>query len=405
MLVYEGIKSSFIGDVDLNKIADKIHDKFQEAFKKKTTISEYNSWKQSMYRMRGVLADDGIPDNAGVAIEFNIPHTSNRIDFLLSGYNDKGENSIMIIELKQWSEAKAVEGKDGIVTTFLGGGIRETTHPSYQAYSYASLINHFNQDVYEKNVNLHPCAFLHNYELNNEDPIYADQYQVYIEKAPLFGSEDFEKLRTFIKKFIVEGDEKEGLYIIENGKIKPSKMLQDSFTSVLKGNEEFVLIDSQKIIFEEALRIGINSNLNSEKQVLIVDGGPGTGKSVLAINLLQQFLSRSMNTFYVTKNSAPREVFKSMLKIDKLSGMNNLFKGSGQFIDTEANYFDVLIVDESHRLNEKSGLFANLGENQIKEIINASKFSIFFIDENQKVTLKDIGSVDEIEKYAKHYNA
>lgn len=405
MLVYEGIKSSFIEDVDLNKIADKIYQKYQEVFKKNTSQAEINSWRESMLRMRGVLADNNIPNNSGVAIEFNIPHTSNRIDFLLSGYNSKKENSIIIVELKQWSSAKAVEGKDGVVSTFLGGSVRETTHPSYQAYSYASLIQHYNQSVYEQNVNLHPCAFLHNYELGFDDPIYGTQYAEYIKKAPLFGYNDFEKLRNFIKNYITEGDNKEGLYIIENGKIKPSKMLQDSFTSVLKGNEEFVLVDSQKIIFEEAIRLGVNSHLNDEKNVLIVEGGPGTGKSVLAINLLQQFLSRSMNTFYVTKNSAPREVFKTMLKIDKLNGMNNLFKGSGSFIDSELNSFDTLIVDEAHRLNQKSGLFANLGENQIKEIIKASKFSIFFIDENQRVTLKDVGSVNEIEKYAKYYNA
>lgn len=405
MLVYEGIKSDFIEDVDLNRITDKLYQKFRDVFHHGVGESEVNSWKESMLRMRGVLADNEIPNNSGVAIEFNIPHTSNRIDFLLSGYDTNKKNSIIIVELKQWTHCNAVEGKDGIVSTITGKALRETAHPSYQAWSYASLINNYNQDVYDRNVGLHPCVFLHNYDLNDEDPIYSEQYKTYINEAPMFGSKDFEKLRNFIKRHITEGDNKEGLYIIENGKIKPSKMLQDAFSSVLKGNKEFILIDDQKVIFEEALRIGINTHLNEEKNVLIVEGGPGTGKSVLAINLLRQFLNRSMNSFYVTKNSAPREVFKTKLKIDKLSGMNNLFKGSGSFYDCGSNSFDVLIVDEAHRLNEKSGLFLNLGENQVKEIINASRFSIFFIDENQRVTLKDCGSISEIKKYAKYYNA
>ena len=405
MLVYEGIKSSFINDVDLNLITDKILKRFKEVFHRSTGESEVNSWRESTLRMRGVLADSAIPDNAGVAIEFNIPHTSNRIDFLLSGYDARKKNSIIIIELKQWTHANAVEGKDGIVSTFTGRAIREVTHPSYQAWSYASLIDSYNQDVYDKNVSLHPCAFLHNYSLSDDDPLNSEQYKDYINAAPMFGSKDFEKLRDFIKKYVIEGDDKEGLYIIENGKIKPSKMLQDSFSSVLKGNKEFVLIDDQKVIFEEALKIGVNAHINNEKNVLIVEGGPGTGKSVLAINLLKQFLNRSFNAFYVTKNSAPREVFKAKLKIDRMSGLNNLFKGSGCFYECEPNSFDVLIVDEAHRLNKKSGLFSNLGENQIKEIINSSLFSIFFIDENQRVTLKDNGSIDEIKKYAKYYNA
>lgn len=405
MLVYESIKSNFVNDVDLNQITDKILNKFKEVFHRGTSESEINSWRESMLRMRGVLADKDIPDTTGVAIEFNIPHTSKRIDFLLSGFDKNKNNSIIIIELKQWTHADAVLDKDGIVSTVTGKALREVPHPSYQAWSYASLINSYNQDVYNRNVGLHPCAFLHNYDLTEGDPINSEQYKCYIDVAPMFGSKDFEKLRNFIKKYITEGDDKEGLYIIENGKIKPSKMLQDSFSSVLKGNKEFVLIDNQKVIYEEALRIGVNSHLEGKKNVLIVEGGPGTGKSVLAINLLKQFLNRGFNSFYVTKNSAPREVFKAKLKIDKMSGLNNLFKGSGSFYDCESNSFDVLIVDEAHRLNKKSGRFSNLGENQIKEIINASKFSIFFIDENQRVTLKDIGSIAEIKKYANYYDA
>lgn len=405
MLVYESIKSNFVNDVDLNQITDKILNKFKEVFHRGTSESEINSWRESMLRMRGVLADKDIPDTTGVAIEFNIPHTSKRIDFLLSGFDKNKNNSIIIIELKQWTHADAVLDKDGIVSTVTGKALREVPHPSYQAWSYASLINSYNQDVYNRNIGLHPCAFLHNYDLTEGDPINSEQYKCYIDVAPMFGSKDFEKLRNFIKKYITEGDDKEGLYIIENGKIKPSKMLQDSFSSVLKGNKEFVLIDNQKVIYEEALRIGVNSHLEGKKNVLIVEDGPGTGKSVLAINLLKQFLNRGFNSFYVTKNSAPREVFKAKLKIDKMSGLNNLFKGSGSFYDCESNSFDVLIVDEAHRLNKKSGRFSNLGENQIKEIINASKFSIFFIDENQRVTLKDIGSIAEIKKYANYYDA
>ena len=95
MLVYEGIKSGFINDVDLNLITDKILNRFKEVFHRSTGESEVNSWRESMLRMRGVLADKDIPDNAGVAIEFNIPHTSNRIDFLLSGYDENKNNSII----------------------------------------------------------------------------------------------------------------------------------------------------------------------------------------------------------------------------------------------------------------------------------------------------------------------
>lgn len=405
MLVYEGIKSSFIDDVNLNKIVGKIYDKYKQFFGR-TSESQLNSWKNSMQYMRGVLDDREIPDNAGVAIEFNIPTTSKRIDFILSGRDGNKKDSVIIIELKQWENCNAVEGKDGIVSTFTGGGIREVTHPSYQAMSYANLIKDFNETVQLDEIGLYPCAFLHNYDLRDDDPICSSQYQDYIKEAPMFGTNDFEKLRRFIKKYIVEGDDRELLYKIENGRIKPSKRLQDSLAKMLQGNREFNMIDEQKVIYEDAIRMVIDTLASNSKNVLVVQGGPGTGKSVLAINLLVEFTKRNMTSFYVTKNAAPRAVFRDKLKGSfKMTYINNLFQGSGQFTEAEKNEIDCLIVDEAHRLNAKSGMFQNLGENQIKEIINASNFSVFFIDEDQKVTLKDIGSIDEIKKYANELGA
>ena len=405
MLVYEGIKSGFIDDVNLNRIVDKIYDRYKQFFGK-TSESQLNSWKNSMQYMRGVLDDNEIPDNAGVAIEFNIPTTSKRIDFILSGRDNNRKDSVIIIELKQWETCTAVEGKDGIVSTFTGGGVREVAHPSYQALSYANLIKDFNETVQLDDIGLYPCAFLHNYDLRDTDPICSSQYQEYIKEAPMFGSNDFEKLRRFIKKYIVEGDDRELLYKIENGRIRPSKRLQDSLSKMLQGNKEFNMIDEQKVIYEDAIRMAIDTVSSNDKNVLVVQGGPGTGKSVLAINLLVELTKRNMTCFYVTKNAAPRAVFRDKLKgTFKMSYINNLFQGSGQFTEAEKNEVNVLVVDEAHRLNAKSGMFQNLGENQIKEIINAANFSIFFIDEDQKVTLKDIGSVDEIKKYANELGA
>ena len=96
MLVYEGIKTDFIDDVDLNLITDKISEKYQEHFGR-SGQAQINSWTESMLRMRGILSDPEIPGNCGVAIEYNIPTTSKRIDFLLSGRNDSDNEIIVII--------------------------------------------------------------------------------------------------------------------------------------------------------------------------------------------------------------------------------------------------------------------------------------------------------------------
>lgn len=78
-----------------------------------------------------------------------------------------------------------------------------------------------------------------------------------------------------------------------------------------------------------------------------------------------------------------------------------MFKGSGSYIDAEPNIVDVVICDEGHRLTAKTQLGPKVaGENQVKEIINAALCSVFFIDERQRVTLQDIGSVGEIKRWA-----
>jgi DUF2075 family protein len=407
MLVYEGIKSKFINDVDLGIIADKIRNKYIEVVKKRPSAPEFNSWKNSMQYMRGVLSDIDIPNNTGIAIEYNIPPTGCRIDFMMSGYN-KNKSSVVIIELKQWDKATEVKDMNGIykVNTFIGGGLRDVNHPSYQAMTYANLIRDYNESVQLKDINVIPCAYLHNYYFEDDDTLLSDDYKEYTDQAPLFGHSDVIKLRDFIKKYIEDGDDGDILYEIDNGRIRPSKMLQDSLRNMLKGNKEFYMIDNQKIVYEYALRNAIDTVSANDKNVMIVRGGPGTGKSVLAVNLLVELNNRNMTCFYVTKNAAPRSVYASKLRGDYTQTyINHLFQSSGNFIDEERNKLDCLVVDEAHRLNAKSGMFQNKGENQIKEIINAAKFSIFFIDENQKVTLKDIGSEDLIRKFAKEQGA
>lgn len=407
MLVYEGIKSGFIDDVDLGIIADKIRNKYIEVVKKRPSVPEFNSWKNSMQYMRGVLSDSEIPNNTGIAIEYNIPPTGCRIDFMMSGYN-KDKSNVVIIELKQWDKATEVGEMDGIykINTYTGGGMRDVNHPSYQAMTYANLIKDYNEAVQLKDINVVPCAYLHNYYFEDDDTLKSNTYKEYTDKAPLFGHNDVVNLRNFIKRYIETGDDGNILYEIDHGRIRPSKMLQDSLRNMLKGNKEFYMIDNQKIVYEYALRNAIDTVSRNEKNVMIVRGGPGTGKSVLAVNLLVELNNRNMTCFYVTKNAAPRSVYSSKLRGDfTQTYINHLFQGSGSFIDEERNKLDCLIVDEAHRLNAKSGMFQNKGENQIKEIINAAKFSVFFIDENQKVTLKDIGSEDLIKKFANEAGA
>jgi len=402
MIVYQGNKQDFGEHVILNKIDSVILDFYKKNLGRSTSQSEIASWRSSMQYMNNVLLDPEIRIDLGVVIEYQVPQTSKRIDFIITGQNEQQKSFAILVELKQWEKAQLTD-KDAVVATYVGGKVREVSHPSYQAWSYASLLNGFNEAVYTNNIQLVPCAYLHNYA--NDQIINHTFYSSHIEKAPLFLKDDVANLRSFIKKFIRFGDKENIILKIENGRIKPSKALADSLSQMLKGNQEFILIDDQKVVYETAISLALRSS-ESKKNVLIVEGGPGTGKSVVAINLLVELTKKGLFSQYVSKNAAPRTVYEAKLKgTFKKTEISNLFSGSGAFIACEQNRFDALIVDEAHRLNEKSGMFRNLGENQIKEIISASKFAIFFIDENQKVTLQDIGQKEEIQKWAEKFDA
>ncbi|MCB2216990.1 MAG: DUF2075 domain-containing protein [Desulfobulbaceae bacterium] len=385
-----------------NDIGGIIFDAFQTATGKQTSESEIRSWVNSLQYMDRVLNDDEIPQDAGVAIEYHLPQTSKRIDFILTGQDMYRREAAVLVELKQWQKAELTQS-DAVVITRFKHGCAETLHPSYQAWSYKRLLQDFNQTVQEEHIELYPCAYLHNY---TDDGVITHQfYRDHIERAPLFLKPDALKLQQFIKTHVKYGDTTRIMYRIEHGKIKPSKNLADELASMLKGNREFVLIDDQKVVFEKAKRLARQASEHAKK-VLIVEGGPGTGKSVLAINLLVALTEKELVVQYVTRNSAPRMVYEAKLTGSfKKSHISNMFSSSGRFHALQANSFDCLVVDEAHRLNEKSGMFSHLGENQVKEIINTSKLSVFFIDEDQKVTLKDIGDKETFRTWAQNLGA
>lgn len=411
MIIYSGTLADFESDVDGGLLAEKLSAAVYEKMGRTTSRSEFSSWQNSLNHMYIVLGMSEVPKDAGIAVEYNIPYTGKRVDMIVAGTDDEGVGSAVVIELKQWMTAESVVEKDGIVKTMLGGSMNETTHPSFQAWSYVQVINDYNVCIQDGLLRLRPCAYLHNYDITDKDPLTDPAYNFYMAEAPLFGIRDKNKLREFIQTYIRHGDRNNVIEMIEGGKLRPSKSLQDCIVSMVKGNREFVMIDGQKIVFEEILEQSRRSKTDPLKRVIIVEGGPGTGKSVLAINLLAKLTDSGCLSAYVTKNSAPRNVYFRKLSEGKerlsrsVTSVKNMFKGSGAFTSSGKNDFDVLLVDESHRLVEKSGMFKNHGENQIKEIIKASKLSVFFIDESQRVTLDDIGTIENIERFARSCNA
>ena len=403
MIVYQASKSQFLQHALREDIEDIVSRQFRSAMGHGVAAAEIRAWKHSLLEMAKVLQDEEIPPDAGVAIEYQLPQSSKRIDFVITGEDAAARTKVVIVELKQWSESRRSE-KDAIVWARRGGRAGETEgpHPSYQAWSYAAYLEDFNGAVQEGEMALRPCAYLHNHPRDGE--IDHPHYSEHIARAPLFLARERARLQAFIREHVRHGDRRGALYTIEQGRIRPSKMLADAVVGLLQGKPEFVLLDDQKVAYETILQA--DARAATRKQVVIVQGGPGTGKSVVAINLLGALISRKRNARYVSKNAAPRAVYEA-----KLAGtftrtrIGNLFSGSGAFVSDEPDTYDTLIVDEAHRLNEKSGLYRNLGDNQIRELIRSARCTVFFIDDDQRVTVHDIGHTEELRARAREFDA
>jgi hypothetical protein len=251
MIVYQNTSGGFMKDVDSNRISDKIKEAyFNKTGKTKFADKEDNSWINSMEFMGKIIRRAEIEDDCGVLIEFGLPATSKRIDFILAGNDASGNKNFIIIELKQWKEAQTTTARDLVMTKYYGG--RPSAHPSYQASSYKLYLSDYNENVYNSTITPFSCAYLHNYPEGNPEPLRANVYEDITKDSRLYFKDDYQKLEAFIKKYVGKGKGKEILYQIESGNIKPSKKLINHVTVLFKGNKELVLLDEQKIAYEEA---------------------------------------------------------------------------------------------------------------------------------------------------------
>ena len=400
MLAYLANKAQFLEDAHI--IEDLVRDSVKENLGIGVSQNEYASWRNSLGNgMSHIIASPEIPDDAGIAIEYQINKLKNRIDFIVSGKDAQGEESIVIVELKQWTDVDYSELPEH-VNTFVGQKKRDVVHPSYQARSYASLLEMYNEYVYETPVRVQSCAYLHN--CPELEVVNDSRYEEALRNTPVFIKGQKSEIVSLIASHIKTGNGVELLRKIDAAPTRPSLQLAEAVSRMLQGKEAFVLIDDQKTVLESIVKAA-NDGLDGKKQVLIVRGGPGTGKSVVAINALSRLMGQRLIARYVTPNAAPRAVFEVNLKGAFKGGeIKELFSGSGSFTGIEESDFDILIVDEAHRLKLRTQ-YSKGGDNQIREVIHAAKTSVFFIDEAQKVTWKDIGEVSEIEKFAKSMKA
>lgn len=393
MLAYNKTYKEFCTDINRGQIISQI----QSALLRDFSESEKKSFRVSLSSVKNALSNVDIPSEAEVGLEFNVPLTNKRIDFIIAGEDDEHQQNVVIVELKQWEKVKHTDMSDIVLL-----GSEERVHPSWQAFSYGTTLTNFNEYIENNPINLFTCCFLHDYKSEYENEIKNEVYEEGLRKAPAFIEDEWLRFAEFVGRKIKNPTKTNLLYELSNGRIKPSKFLVDCLSNSLNGNDDIQLIGQQRIAFSNLKReIGIALKIN-ERKVIIVRGGAGTGKSLIALHLLGELHRKGKTAFYVAKSSYVKAAYYKKLTRDipDYKILRTLFRGSGDFHKDGFNtdkQFDCLIVDEAHRLTEKTKVsFMYYGNNQIKEIIHASKVSVFFIDETQQIDIKDYGTIENI---------
>jgi uncharacterized protein len=247
------MSDAFIVDTVRNQIAKKLADAFFEYYGYAAGKAEVASWGNSLRAMAQVVQYSDLTDH-GVIVEYELPSSSRRLDFLICGRDATYRDEAIIVELKQWSQCEPSDA-DGLVSTWVGGKNREVPHPSVQVGQYQQYLSDSHSAFYEGDepIALNACSYLHNYSIQSDDVLIAPKFAATIAQYPVFGSDAVDDLKDYLKGRLAVGKGREVLARIEQCKYRPSRKLMDYVADTIAGRSPWVLLDDQIVVFE---RIG-----------------------------------------------------------------------------------------------------------------------------------------------------
>jgi SOS-response transcriptional repressor LexA len=404
MRLYAGTSEQFIKDTVHNQIAEKLKDSFLNHHRYSPSPGEIQSWRNSLRAMAQVLQVAHLDDH-GVLLEYQLPLTSLRLDCMITGRDQKKLDNAVIVELKQWGACEAADGENEVITR-LGGAEREVLHPSAQVGRYSIILQDNHTAFHEEQpIGLNACTYLHNYFFQQEDVLLSAKFSRLLETFPLFSGDDVDKLAEYLLERLSKGEGLDVLRRIEDGRYRPSKKLMQHVANVIKGKPEYLLLDEQLIAYDSVLATARKGFIDRRKCAVIIKGGPGTGKSVIAINLMADLLKGGFNAQYATGSRAFTETLRKAIGVRGAIQV----KYFNSYGSAPYNAVDVLICDESHRIRTTSDNRFTKKEKrstlpQIEELIKASKVTVFLVDDRQVVRPGEIGSSQYILEHAQRLN-
>lgn len=413
MIIYEKTKREFIEDCSSANIKNILVQSFLNQGMSAPSNKETRGWYTSLRPMRDILKNSKIHDDVTIGLEYHLSY-GGRIDFLILGNNNLVDNkeNLVVVELKAWSEAAVYDENSPIaVKSDMCNGREPSKHPCYQAAQYKYDLESWNKTIQDNNIGIYPLGYCFNLDESYRETLTSEPYARW-NNIPLFLSGDDEEIRMseYLESIVkLPTISKTPLKDIDNGAYSPCKELVESLKDILNGKDKFFILrgnqDAIGAVIDKAVH---DSLMDGEKRTLIVKGGPGTGKSVLAVKELAKWAStkykgKYYKAIYYTKNSTPRKCYEYMAAkgdLEMMARFKELFPSQIGIADNarKKNSVTLGLFDEAHRIQNKP--FQYKGSNLLSDLIYQSLVSVFFVDENQTVTTKDVGYISNIKEKA-----
>lgn len=426
MIFYKKTVGEFLNAVKkgINSYLNEMEKGAQECNMSAVAQREMNSWENNAEALASLLTKSKIPNEVFIGFEYQIP-VGGRIDCVLFGQDEKCQKNMIHIELKQWSRENVSTYYNGysfeVAVEGCRNGTKITSHPSAQAYEYHNHLLNYIEAFEEKGIGLKGFAYCYNYETSEDDNVlYSDRFKAVREICPLYCRNQTEEFAEKLHGLLAGGNGEEVCNDILGSNIHPTKRLHEAARNMFDGinyREMFYLVGNQLDAYNSILGAINNTDRDKEKTVVIVKGGPGTGKSVIAMRLVSGLarLNNFPNVYYSTRSTSLlngyQVILNGVLDVNRHPALD-LFKKNSKIkpnIDQRENSIDAIIVDEAHRIENKANDMNDRDKSkkthlsQIMAMLCVARVCVFFIDDFQSINAKEIGTAAKIRNAAEDY--
>jgi len=391
--------ASLVGSAMERQIAGIIADHLRATTGRSPSESERKSWRRSLPVLAHDLVEAGLGE-VEMLIEYQLPLTSKRADVVLAGVDRRsGGDAYVVVELKQWSQAELYEGNERLVV--VEGMHRELEHPLLQVQGYCDYIADFVASLHGNNNAIRGVAYLHNAADLDVDDLFE---LATTERTRLFTKSRRGAFLEYLRDQFAPDRGAGAADRLLSSAVRPSKQLLKLAAAEIKDREQFILLAEQRLAYEIVLHMVGKAQRSDAKEVVIVTGGPGSGKSVIALSLLGELYRQGYSALHATGSRSFTQTMRRYVGRGA-PRVKNLFKYFNSFMDARQNDVEVLICDEAHRIRETSAnrftrAAQRTGRMQVDELIAAARVPVFLLDEHQVVKPGEIGTVEAIKSHA-----